>query len=175
MTETDPKLIVTQASRFYQEGDFKQAAQLFSEAAQAFREAGNLLDAAEMRNNQSVALLQTDDAQAALDAVFGTDAVFADAGDIRCQGLALGNEAAALEELKRLDEAIEHYQASADLLEQAGEDQMRAIVMQSVAWIYIRRGKFFEGLFAMNSGLRGVKNPTIKQKILRTLLKIRTW
>jgi tetratricopeptide (TPR) repeat protein len=175
MTETDPKLIATQASQFYQEGDFKQAAQLFSESAQAFSEAGNLLDAAEMRNNQSVALLQNDGAQAALDAVLGTDAVFAAAGDVRRQGLALGNEAAALEELKRLDEAIERYQASADLLEQAGEDQMRAIVMQSVAWIYIRRGKFFEGLFAMNSGLRGVKNPTIKQKILRTLLKIRTW
>ncbi|PKN94933.1 MAG: hypothetical protein CVU44_03760 [Chloroflexi bacterium HGW-Chloroflexi-6] len=175
MTETDPKIISTQASQSYQEGDFKQAAQLFAEAAQAFTETGNLLDAAEMRNNQSVALLQNDDAQAALDAVVGTDLIFADAGDTRRQGLALGNEAAALEELKRLDDAIARYQASADLLEQAGEDQMRAIVMQSLAWIHIRRGNFFEGLFAMNSGLRGVKNPTLKQKILRTVLKIRVW
>ena len=175
MTETNPKLIADQASQRYQEGDFEQAARLFSEAAQAYQEAGNTIDAAEMRNNQSVALLQIDDFQGALDAVLETDVVFAEAGDIRRQGLALGNQAAALEELKRLDEAVERYQASADLLEKAGEDQMRALVMQSVAWIYIKRGKFFEGLFAMNSGLSGVKNPTLKQKILRTLLKLRTW
>ncbi len=175
MTETDPKLIAEQASQRYQEGDFEQAARLFSEAAQAYQEAGNAIDAAEIRNNQSVALLQNGDSQGALDAVLGTDVVFAEAGDIRRQGLALGNQAAALEELKRLDEAVERYQASADLLEKAGEDQMRALVMQSVAWIYIKRGKFFEGLFAMNSGLRSVKNPTIKQKILRALLKLKTW
>jgi tetratricopeptide (TPR) repeat protein len=175
MTEIDPKQLSTQASQFYQEGDFKQAAGLFAEAAQAYQAAGNLLDSAEMRNNQSVALLQDDDAEGALQAVLGTEAIFAEAGDVRRQGLAAGNEAAALEELKRLDQAVERYQASADLLEQAGEDQMRALVLQSVAWILIRRGKFMEGLFAMNSGLRGVKNPTLKQKILRTLLKLRTW
>lgn len=175
MTEIDPKQLATQASQFYQEGDFKQAASLFAEAAQAYQAAGNLLDSAEMRNNQSVALLQDDDAEGALQAVLGTDAIFAEAGDVRRQGLAAGNEAAALEELKRLDQAVERYQASADLLEQAGEDQMRALVLQSVAWILIRRGKLFEGLFAMNSGLRGVKNPTLKQKILRAILKLRTW
>lgn len=175
MTEIDPKQLSTQASQFYQEGDFKQAANLFAEASQAYQAVGNSLDAAEMRNNQSVALLQDDDAAGALQAVLGTDAIFADAGDVRRQGLAIGNEAAALEELKRLDEAIARYQASADLLEQAGEDQMRALVMQSMAWILIRRGKLFEGLFAMNSGLRGVKNPTLKQKILRAILKLRTW
>lgn len=175
MTETDPKQLSTQASQLYQEGDFTQAANLFAEAAQAYQAAGNLVEAAEMRNNQSVALLQDDDADGALKAVLGTDAVFAEAGDVRRQGLAVGNEAAALEELKRLDEAIARYQVSADLLEQAGEDQMRALVLQSTAWILIRRGKLFEGLFAMNSGLRGVKNPTLKQKILRAILKLRTW
>ncbi|MDX9991160.1 MAG: hypothetical protein RBS68_03830 [Anaerolineales bacterium] len=175
MIENDPKLIAEQASQRYQEGDFEKAVQLFSEAALAYQQAGNAPAAAEMRNNQSVALLQNNDSQAALDAALGTDLIFAEAGDVRRQGLALGNQAAALEELKRIDEALERYQASADLLEQAGEDQMRALVMQSVAWIYIRRGKFFEGLFAMNSGLRAVKKPTLKQKILRTLLKVRTW
>lgn len=172
MTEIDLKTVASQA---YQEGDFEQASRLFAEAAEAYQQSGNTLEAAEMRNNQSVALLQNNDAQGALDSVLGTAAIFAEAGDIRRQGLAIGNEAAALEELKRTDEALERYQASADLLEQAGEDQMRAIVMQAMSWILIRRGKFFEGLYAMNSGLRGVKNPTLKQKILRTLLKIRTW
>ncbi|MFO7584205.1 MAG: hypothetical protein R6W69_05695 [Anaerolineales bacterium] len=175
MTENDLQAMKDQASQCYQEGDFEQAADLFAKAAQAYQDAGDALTAAELRNNQSVALLQNDDAQSALDAALDTDAIFAEAGDVRRQGLAIGNQAAALEELKRIDEALERYQVSADLLEQAGEDQMRALVMQSVAWIYIRRGKFFEGLFTMNSGLRGVKNPTLKQRILRTILKLRTW
>lgn len=175
MTENNLQLMTDQATSRYQEGDFEQAAELFAKAAQAYQDSGDALTAAELRNNQSVALLQNDDAQAALDAALDTDAIFAEAGDARRQGLALGNQAAALEELKRTDEALERYQTCAELLEQAGEDQMRALVMQSVAWIYIRRGKFFEGLFAMNSGLRTVKNPTLKQRILRTILKLRTW
>jgi tetratricopeptide (TPR) repeat protein len=175
MTENNLQLMADQATSRYQEGDFEQAAELFAKAAQAYQDSGDALTAAELRNNQSVALLQNDDAQAALDAALDTDAIFAEAGDARRQGLALGNQAAALEELNRTDEALERYQTCAELLEQAGEDQMRALVMQSVAWIYIRRGKFFEGLFAMNSGLRTVKNPTLKQRILRTILKLRTW
>jgi tetratricopeptide (TPR) repeat protein len=175
MTENNLQIMSDQATQRYQEGDFEQAAELFAKAAQAYQEAGDAVTAAELRNNQSVALLQNDDVQGALDAALNTDAVFAQAGDIRRQGLALGNQGSALEELKRIDEALEKYQASADLLEQAGEDQMRAMIMQSIAWIEIKRGKFFEGLFAMNSGLRGVKKPTLKQRILRTILKVRTW
>ncbi len=175
MTENPTQKITEQATQLYQEGDFEQAANLFAQAAQAYQDAGDALTAAELRNNQSVALLQNDDAQGALAAALDTDAIFAQAGDVRRQGLALGNQAAALEELKRTDEALEKYQACAELLDQAGEDQMRALVMQSVAWIYIKRGKFFEGLFAMNSGLRNLKKPTLKQRILRTILKIRSW
>jgi tetratricopeptide (TPR) repeat protein len=175
MNETDPKIIANQASQAYQEGDFEQAARLFAQAASAYQTAEQPLDAAEMRNNQSVAHLQNDDAQAALTAVLGTAAIFAAAGDTRRQGLAAGNEASALEALNRLEEAAACYQTSGDLLETVEEDQMRASVMQSLAWILVRRGKLLEGLYAMNSGLRGLKKPTLKQKILRTLLKLRTW
>jgi tetratricopeptide (TPR) repeat protein len=175
MTTSDPKALSGQATRSYQDGDFAQAAQLFEQAAQAYLDAGNALDAAEMRNNQSVALLQENNPQGAYEAALGTDAVFAEAGDIRRQGMALGNQAAALEELKRIDEAIPLYQSAAELLAQAGEDQMRALIMQSLATIYIKRGKFYDGLFAMNDGLRNIKNPTLKQKVLRQILKLRTW
>ena len=175
MTTSDPKKISEQATSLYQDGDFEQAASFFEQAAQAYLEADNKLDAAEMRNNQSVALLQDGNAQAALDAALGTDQVFAEAGDIRRQGMALGNQGAALEELKRIDEAIPLYKSAAELLAQAGEDQMRALIMQSLATIYVKRGKFYEGLFTMNDGLRELKKPTLKQKILRQILKLRTW
>lgn len=175
MSDKTPQDLSQEANQAYQEGDFERAARLFGEAATAFAAANAPQDGAEMRNNQSVALLQQGDPQAALDAALGTDAIFAAAGDTRRQGLAVGNEAAALDALNRADEAIKRYRECADLLEKAGEDQMRASVLQSQAWLFVRRGKLFEGLFAMNDGLRGVKNPTLKQKILRALLKLRTW
>lgn len=175
MSEVTSYPLIQQANQAYQEGDFEKAAKFFGEAAEALTSQGAEIDSAEMRNNQSVALLQSGNPQGALDAVFGTEKIFAAKGDVRRQGLAAGNEASALDALNRYDEAIKRYRECADLLEKAGEDQMRATVLQSQSWLYIRRGKLFEALFAMNDGLRGVKQPTLKQKILRAILKLRTW
>ena len=79
----------------------------YANAADAFKETSDLLMSAEMRNNQSVALLRDKQAQAAFEAALGTDEVFADIGDNRRQGMALANQAAALAALKRPKEAIE--------------------------------------------------------------------
>jgi tetratricopeptide (TPR) repeat protein len=173
MTETTTQPLADQAKKAYEEGDFENAARLFGEAASALWAAGVELDAAEQKNNQAVALLQHGDAAAALEAVRGTSGLFEKAGDTRRAALAIGNEAAALEALGRIADAIEKYQASAKLLEQAGEDQLRASVLQSAAWLYVRQFKFLDALVSMNSGLRGIRNPTLKQKILRFLLTLR--
>ncbi|GAB4479691.1 MAG: hypothetical protein OHK0031_00240 [Anaerolineales bacterium] len=166
---TDTKSLSDHAAQAYQTGDFERAATLYAQAAAGLQGA----EAAELQNNASVSWLQAGNAQAAYDAVSGSAEIFAAQGDIRRQALALGNEAAALEALARADEALARYQACADLLASIGEDQLRAKVMQSISGLLVRRGKFFDALFAMNDGLRGLKNPTLKQKILRALLKLR--
>ncbi|NCP86373.1 MAG: hypothetical protein CO094_00505 [Anaerolineae bacterium CG_4_9_14_3_um_filter_57_17] len=166
---TDTKSLADNAAQAYQTGDFERAATLYTQAAAGVQG----VEAAELKNNASVSWLQAGNAQAAYDAVQDTAEVFAAAADIRRQALALGNEAAALDALTRHHEATAHYQSCADLLESIGEDQLHASVMQSLAGLLMRRGKLFDALIAMNSGLRGVKSPTLKQKILRTLLKIR--
>lgn len=61
----------------------------------------------------SVALLQAGRAQEALNAALGTDQDTGQAKDIKRQGMAVGNQAAALDGLNRYDEAIQH---SNDLL-----------------------------------------------------------
>ena len=96
---------------------------------------------AEMRNNISVALLQAGKPQESLAAALDTDQVFADAKDIKRQGMALGNQAAALEALNRYDEAIEKYDLAAQLFDQAGEGDLRALVMKSSAAIKLKTGK----------------------------------
>jgi hypothetical protein len=94
---------------------------------------------------------------------------------LRRTGMARSNEATALETSGRLDEAIQTYRQAADDLEKAGEDQLRASVMQAVAGMQLRKGKIMEALLSMHIGLTGVKQPTLKQKILLSLLKFRAW
>jgi hypothetical protein len=175
MINQDPKTLAANAAKVYQEGDFENAARLFGEAASAFQAENNVLDAAEMKNNQSVAFLQSGDAKASFDAAHGTAEIFLAAGDLRRTGMARSNEATALETSGRLDEAIQTYRLAADDLEKAGEDQLRASVMQAVAGMQLRKGKIMEALLSMHIGLTGVKQPTLKQKILLSLLKFRTW
>ncbi len=102
-----PQQLAEEGTGAFQKGQFESAANSFALAAEGYNSAGKPLDAAEMKNNQSVALLKGRNAQGAFDAVSGTESVFQTAGDIRRQGFAAGNEASALEALGRLDEAAQ--------------------------------------------------------------------
>lgn len=173
MVTSDVDDLVANAKRVYQDGDYISAARLFGEAASVFQAHGNALDAAELKNNQSVALLQSGDAQGSFDAAYGTSMVFFASADFRRQGMAFANEASALIELGRVAEGSQSYKLAADALEKAGEDQMRASVMQALAIVQLRKGKALEALLSMQLGLAGVKKPTLKQKVLRNLLRLR--
>jgi tetratricopeptide (TPR) repeat protein len=128
-----------------------------------------------MKNNASVAWLQAGFSKEALDVLAGTAQFFAEANDRRRQGLALGNEGAALEALNRLDEAAEKYQQSASVLQQAGEDQLRAAVMKSFSALELKRGKPFDAVYAMQSGLAGIEKPSLGQRLLKKLLRLKPW
>lgn len=170
-----PQQLSEEGKQAFQKGQHDSAANSFAAAAEGYAAAGKHVDSAEMKNNQSVALLKAGDTQGALDSVAGTESIFQAAGDIRRQGFAVGNEASALEALGRLDEAAQKYQQSADLLEQAGEDQMRAMVMESLSALQLKQGKAIDAAITMQSGVIGVKKPTLKQRIAKTLIKFRIW
>jgi len=170
-----PQQLDEEGKSAFQKGQYESAANSFAAAAEGFFAAGKPLDSAEMKNNQSVALLKAGNAQGAFDAVAGTESVFQAAGDIRRQGFAAGNEASALDALGRLDEAATKYQHSADLLNKAGEDQMRAHVLESLSALQIKQGKTMDAVYTMQSGAAGVKKPTFKQRLTKSLLKFRLW
>jgi tetratricopeptide (TPR) repeat protein len=125
-----------------------------------------------MANNQSVALLQSGSANAALEVVSGTDEIFAEAGDRRRQALALGNKAAALEELGSLEEAAEAYENSANILKEIGENDLLASVMQSLSALQLKQGRQLQALATMKSGLENVQRPNPKQRVAKKLLQI---
>jgi tetratricopeptide (TPR) repeat protein len=173
--EFSPQQLEKEGKAAYERADYILAAKAFTEAAAAYSAHREPLMAAEMKNNQSVALLQSKQAQAALEIVAGTDVVFAAAGDLRRQGMSLANQAAALEALRRRDEAIACYRTSAEILERAGEKDLRVDVMRAVAGLQVRGGKMTDAVITMQSGLMGLEKPTLKQRILKKLLFLRLW
>lgn len=168
----DPDQLAKEAKKAYQRGKYIQASEGFKLASEGYKAQKKTLLAAEMGNNLSVALLQTGNAQTALEAVSGTEAIFKQAGDTVKQAMAIGNRAAALEALKRLDEAEIAYQQSADLLKSCGETELHAHVMKSLSTLQMRKGKQIEGIVNMKIGLEGIENPTLKQRILQKLFKL---
>jgi tetratricopeptide (TPR) repeat protein len=168
-----PQDISEKAWLAYRSGDYPAAAGGFADAASAFAAQGDGLNAAEMKNNQSVALLRAKQAQAALEAAQGTEAVFAGAGDFRREGIALANQASALQALKKVQEAIQFYTRAGEALEKGGEDVLRMQVMQLLSSLYLGRFKFYDAIIALQSGLAGVKNPTPRQRLMKKLLFIR--
>jgi len=173
LKKLSPQEIADQAKSIYQAGDYSSAIQAFAEAAKAFEIAGDAPMSAEMKNNQSVALLRDKQAQAALEAACGTDVVFAETGDNRRQGMALANQASALDALKRFREAIDYYTRAGDALEKAGEMELRLEVMQLLSALYLHRLKFLDAIITLQSGLTAIKNPTSKQRFMKKLLFFR--
>ena len=160
------------AKKEYDSGNFLEASVIFNQAFQAALENGQGLLAAEQRNNCSVALLKAENPQGALDAAAGTDQLFAEAGDLSKEGMALGNMGAALEALGRLDEAADMYERSASLFNQAGEKDLLSFVLKSLSAIQVRQGHQLEALATMQSALDSIEKPSLKEKLVKQLLKV---
>ena len=167
----EPAQLAEQGKQAFRNKQFDEAAELFRQAAEGFSLGRAGLLAAEMKNNLSVALLQAGKAQESLDAAMGTDSIFAEAKDIKGQGMALGNQAAALEALNRFDEAIAAYERSAELFAEAGEGDLRSMVMKSAAAIKLKTGKVTESAFKMMGSLDAKENPGFFERILKFFLR----
>ena len=171
MKTHSPVEISKSGDEAYQAGKYSDAADHFEVAAHAYAAQNDELNAAEMRNNQSVALLRAGDAKRAFESAKDTETIFEVAGDIRRQAMAVGNIAAAQDALWQLEAAEEAYQRSADLFSQIGEDDLRANVMQSLSQLQLRSGRQLEALATMQSGMQDIKRPNLRQRLLRRLLK----
>jgi tetratricopeptide (TPR) repeat protein len=175
MTIDDPNILSEEGKRAFAERQFERAADLFHRAAEAFTQGRSGLLAAEMQNNRSVALLQAGRPAEALEAVLDTDQVFAGANDFKRQGMALGNQAAALEALKRPDEALSAYDRAAVLLQQAGEGDLLAMVKKAAAAIRLKRGQVGESALNMIGSLEARDQPSWFDRILKALLRLKPW
>jgi tetratricopeptide (TPR) repeat protein len=168
----DAKTLAEQAQQEYQNGAYLAAAELFQQSAQAYEAAQEALTAAEMKNNRSVALLQAGKAEEALHATDGTEEVFLKAGDLKRQGIAIANRAAAYEGMNKINEALAEYNRAGDIFEAIGEGDMHSIVRKATAQIYLKRGYVGNTHLDVMDSLRLVEKPTFAQRILKVLMRL---
>jgi tetratricopeptide (TPR) repeat protein len=173
MSNNDPSTLAEEGKSAFGKKQFDLAADLFRQAADGYSLGRDGLLAAEMKNNLSVALLQAGKPREALEAALGTDQVFAEANDLKRQAMAIGNQAAALESLKRYDESIASYEKSANLFAQAGEGDMQAMVMKSAAALKLKSGKITDSAFKMMGALEAKQKPTLFERILRFFIRMK--
>ena len=167
----EPHQLDAKGKQAFAQKNFIEAAEYFRQAAEGYTLGRAGLQAAESKNNLSVALLQAGKAKEALEAALDTDKVFAGANDVKRQAMAIGNQAAALEWLHRYDEAIEKYEISADLFGTVNEGDLRAMVMKSAAALKLKTGKITEAAFKMMGSIDVKKNPTIFERIMKFFMK----
>ncbi len=170
--QTTPITLADEGKKEYEKGNFQAAADLFSQAAQAYASSADELNAAEMKNNESVALLQAGKAREALQAAEGTEEVFLKAGDLKRQGIAISNRAAALEGLKKWKEALAEYDRAASLFEQIGEGDMHSMVRKAAANINLKHRRITDSQMDVIDSLRLVEKPTLTQRFMKFLMRI---
>lgn len=176
MENDNPAQLAEEGKRAFERGQYDQAADLFRRASRGFSLGRAGQDTtAEMDNNLSVALLQGGKLQEALDAALGTDEIFAKMGDIKRQGMALGNQAAALEALHRTDEALNAYERSAQLFSQAGEGDLLAMVKKSAAAIRLKRGDIVQSALNMVGSVEAKTKPSFFERILKFIVRLKPW
>lgn len=167
----DPADLGQEGKRDFGVGNFASALEKFRLAASAYAEIGDAPNQAEQMNNVGVTLLQLGRAREALDAVSGTDETFAAAGDSRRQGIALNNQAAALDALDDLDEATRLYERAARMLGDAGERGMQSEAMKAAAAIDMRRGRIASSGSRMLGALVTNPKPNMLERVLKALLR----
>ncbi|GIV63772.1 MAG: hypothetical protein AB1457_05575 [Chloroflexota bacterium] len=172
MSEADIQKMTQKAWEAYQHEDYESAASAFSAVVEVLTGENQKLQQAEMKNNLSVALLKAGKPQEAYQAALGTEQVFAEAGDLKRQAIALANLASALEEMNRLGEALNSFTQAAALFKQIQEKEMRAYVMQRISTIQLRQGKQIESLISMDAALEEKTRLSFKDRLLRNLMRI---
>ena len=172
MENPNPIPLAEDGKTEYGKGNFKAAAALFAQAAQLYTSMGDSLNAAEMKNNESVAWLQAGKANEALHATDGTEDIFQKAGDLKRQGVAVSNRAAALEALKKWTDALAEYERAAALLEEAGEGDMHSMVRKAAANLNLKRGRIEASQMDVYDSLRLVEKPSLTQRIMKFLMRI---
>jgi tetratricopeptide (TPR) repeat protein len=164
------KTSVSEAFSAYKSKDFKSAAALFQECIEFYDHANDGVNAAEMRNNLSVVLLELKDPEKALHVLANTDLIFEKLGDSRRQAMALGNMAAATQALGHNDEALALFERSAEVFKLSGDKELRSITLKKIADLQLKTKKQFQAMASLQAAYDQKEKSTVKDNVLKGFL-----
>jgi tetratricopeptide (TPR) repeat protein len=169
---TDPGATQEKAEEAYKSSLYEEAADLFITAADLYDALNDRLSAAEARSNACVAYLQAKNVSRALDVIVDVPDIFAAEGDLKRQGISLGNYASALDADGQSEAAIEKYLEAAELLETTNEADFQSHIYRSLSHLENKRGNQLQSTFYYRRYLLKAKNLGVKEKLLKQLFRL---
>jgi len=164
--------LAEQALEHFRQDQFQTALDEFREARALFTADSMRVRAAEMANNIAVTLIQLNRPQEALEALAGTAAIFAEAGEQRLQAQAIGNEAAVYESLDQTERALELYQRSLRLFDEIDDEEARSYTLQALSRLQLKGGQPFQALDSMQAALDARPRRGLIGRIIKGLLRL---
>lgn len=157
------------AQAAYDKQNYSMAVELFAEAATLSENNNFPLDSAELKNNASVAALMNNDAQHAFQLAEHTEEIFLQRGDNKRAGIALANQASALEAMGKNTQAFALFSEASKILKDAGEKDLRSYTLKRMSTLQIKQGKQFEALGSMSAALDNASSLSAREKVLKKL------
>jgi len=162
--------LVESAKVDFQKNNFELAAKKFSQSLEILQGSGSPEEIAEIQNNLGVALLRCSKPQDALNAVLGTDLIFAEAGDLQKQGIAFANIASAYEALKDYENAALAYEKAIACFKESGDKKLRSITLRSLSDLQLKSGKEYVALATLQASYDNKPDASIKDRFFSSAL-----
>jgi len=162
-----------QGIKQYTEGDYEAAEQTFRQAAAAYEQAGAADSLAEMQVNLGLALHSLGQHDAALEQMSAAHQVFAGMNDRLRTAQALGNMARVYAKLDNTEQALTNYREASGLFMELGDETSYGQTVLAIADLELRSGQLLKAAATYEVGLDYVKNPNVRQKLMKKLLGVR--
>ena len=160
--------------RLFQEGLYPEAAEKFEQAREMFVAEEDEVEAAEMLNNLGVVHRMQRDWDKAIAALEEARAAFTRLCDRNREAQVLGNLGGLYAGQGKRDMAKECLQEAAGLFGELGDEQRHGETLLALGVQHWKSGDRQEGLVTYQAGLETLKEPSVGQKALRSLLDLRT-
>ena len=172
MSKSSAKKLHEEGVSLFRKGKLEAALQKLNEALQQATEDSQ--QSALIYNDMGVVYQKLEDYAAAHKALDEAEGRFTALDDKKGQAQTLGNRAALYEAEGSLDEAVELYKESAEMLEAVGENDMAMYVWQAVSRLRTRQGQYIAAIGAYEEGVSKMPKKSLKRKILEQILKTPT-